>query len=153
MHFTGLPKFPELNITVAARTAAGLGPASPPTEANFRVEGWFTGKLAIFHSLFDPPPPPPSSPPLPLNPLSSPYPSSFSPHLHPLPLHPLFIFPLFSHCYTVPGAPVSLKATVVDKTSATLSWAAPTEPNGRVLEYQVNYYGYKEQVLTVIIPD
>ncbi len=35
----GLPKFAELNITVAARTTAGLGPVSLPTPANFNELG------------------------------------------------------------------------------------------------------------------
>lgn len=50
----------------------------------------------------------------------------------------------------VPEAPGSLKASEVDKTSLTLSWAPPTNPNGRVLEYQVNYFGYKEEDNSVV---
>lgn len=46
MHFcphvlfsTGLPKFTDLNITVAARTSVGLGPASPPVPVKTSPSG------------------------------------------------------------------------------------------------------------------
>ena len=35
----GLPKFPEVNVSVAARTTAGLGPESLPIAPNFFENG------------------------------------------------------------------------------------------------------------------
>lgn len=38
----GLPKFTELNVSVAAQTAVGLGPASQPVKVKTREGGKFT---------------------------------------------------------------------------------------------------------------
>lgn len=46
--------------------------------------------------------------------------------------------------YAEPGAPGVVKAEA-DKTSITLTWVPPSSPNGRLLEYEVIYSGYKEE--------
>ncbi len=34
---------------------------------------------------------------------------------------------------------------MIDKTSVMLAWSAPSSPNGIISEYQIIYYGYKEE--------
>lgn len=67
----------------------------------------------------------------------------------PSPLAPPFIWP---SCilYAEPGAPGVLTVGA-DKTSVTLSWEPPSSPNGRLLEYEVSYSGYKEDEARVCI--
>lgn len=47
--------------------------------------------------------------------------------------------------FVVPGAPTALKATIVEKTNVRLTWNPPTNTNGVLLDYQIVYYGFKEQ--------
>ena len=104
----GLPKFANLNITVAARTSIGLGPASAPVPVTTFEDGeWANESGSQVASMI-----------------------------------------MYS---AVPGPPTSVKAAVFDKTSIILTWAPPSNPNGRVLGFQVLYHGYKEQETSRVI--
>ena len=48
----------------------------------------------------------------------------------------------------MPGPPINVKATSVDESeeySINLIWSPPVNPNGVLLEYQIFYFGYKEE--------
>jgi len=47
----GLPKHTELNVTVSALTAVGLGPASQPVKVKTREGGKFVTHKACLHNL------------------------------------------------------------------------------------------------------
>lgn len=42
------------------------------------------------------------------------------------------------------GAPISVRSKIIDKTNVELVWSHPDDPLGVLLEYQVIYYGYKQ---------
>ena len=56
---------------------------------------------------------------------------------------PCFGFTMMCCVHSVPEAPQLLKAIQLSKTSVRLTWATPDNTRGRILEYQVNYFGYK----------
>ncbi len=60
-------------------------------------------------------------------------------------MHTMSFIYAFVIIRAVPGVPGSVKATSVGKTSIRLNWAPPDNPNGRILEFQVIYSGYKLQ--------
>ena len=48
----------------------------------------------------------------------------------------------FPHC-SVPGAPKDLVLEIVNITATKITWSAPDDPNGVILNYQVTYNGYQ----------
>ena len=43
----------------------------------------------------------------------------------------------------VPGPPLDLRLTAENASSVFLSWTKPVTSNGIILDYQVNYFGFK----------
>lgn len=43
----------------------------------------------------------------------------------------------------VPSTPKQIKSDVINNTALSLSWTTPDNPNGKILEYQIIYNGYK----------
>ena len=43
----------------------------------------------------------------------------------------------------VPGPPKNISLKLINATSVLLTWAKPDNPNGEIIEYQVNYSGYR----------
>ena len=42
------------------------------------------------------------------------------------------------------GAPTAVGSSIVDKVNVNLAWSHPNDPNGLLLEYNVIYFGYKQ---------
>lgn len=61
----------------------------------------------------------------------------------------LFEYMYFCLC-PVPGAPTTVKSTILDETSIELTWSPPSNPNGILEGYQIVYYGYSEKVTTKV---
>ena len=54
---------------------------------------------------------------------------------------------LYSHdiffIHIVPGAPGDITYQILTNTTIQLNWSPPDSPNGRILDYQVIYHGYR----------
>ena len=53
--------------------------------------------------------------------------------------------------FAVPDRPVAVQGTIVSKNNVQLSWSPPTNRNGVIREYQVTYYGFKEEDTSNVI--
>ena len=45
--------------------------------------------------------------------------------------------------HIVPGAPGDITYQILTNTTIQLNWSPPDSPNGRILDYQVIYHGYR----------
>ena len=45
--------------------------------------------------------------------------------------------------FVVPQVPEEVSHELLNETTLVLSWTEPERPNGDILDYQVNYFGYK----------